>query len=222
MIGGTTMTKKDFEERCYRAYQLDWMISQGYSLHDLKEILTGIAVENVEAGLAETLTDAESVRTEATDLTDSFLDDTGFHGSLFVCKDEFLGAEYLDEGYMKHLTGLMSDSDRNFKLWQKYSGQKATTDNSPISRVLTISTAHIDGETADGLDDKDSDTYGLSVYEKGDYGWWIYIPESWKKPKTGFPQGLAACIDLAVRNDCNWLCLDQDAEEVEGLPVYDW
>ena len=194
------MTKKDFEERCYRAYQLDWMISHGYSLHDLKETLTGIAVENVEAGLAETLTDAESVRTEAADLTDSFLDDTGFHGNLFVCKDEFLGAEYLDEGYMKHLTGLMSDSDRNFKLWQKYSGQKATTDDSLISRVLTISTAHIDGETADR----------------------IYISESWKKPKTGFPQGLAACIDLAVRNDCNWLCLDQDAEEVEGLPVYDW
>jgi hypothetical protein len=223
------MTKEKFEETCYRAYQLDWMISHGYTLLDLKEILTGLAVEDIEEDPLRSPTAETSIRAEADCVTERFLYDVGFDGSLYVCKDEFLGAEYQDEGYMRMLTGRMPDPEKMFALWLKYSGVENPS-ALEIDQVLTISTGHIDKETARELDREGSDTYGLVVFPKGEYGWWVYIPEKWEDFGDGtpwnvfkdrLPKGLADCIDLAVRNDCRWLCLDGSGDTA-GLPEYDW
>ena len=91
-----------------------------------------------------------------------------------------------------------------------------------ISRMLTISTAHITESTA-----KELENFGppipdwlcwLSVYTKSDYGWWIFVDDS--EPTT--PSDLAACLRLARRHNCEWLCLDCDGEIVDELPTYDW
>lgn len=88
-----------------------------------------------------------------------------------------------------------------------------------ITRCLTISMSHIRERTSHLLAaEPRTNKMGLSVYAKGDYGYWIY---------TGFiggdvPDDLMACINLAIENECEWLCVDSDGEEIENLPTYEW
>ena len=88
-----------------------------------------------------------------------------------------------------------------------------------IAKVLTISTSHIKKETAALLDDKSWDG-GISVFEKGEFGWWIYIPSYYSG--ENIPQDLNDCILLARKHGCEWLCLDRDAEELDFLKTYEW
>jgi hypothetical protein len=92
-----------------------------------------------------------------------------------------------------------------------------------IAHVITISTAHVSKETASRLDDADGFSYEcwLSIYNKQDYGWWILV-DSADLEADDMPDDLAACICLARKYDCEWLCLDCDAEVLETLPTYDW
>lgn len=94
-----------------------------------------------------------------------------------------------------------------------------------ITHVLTISTAHITRQTADLLVDADSDVWAwpccVSVYDKAEYGWWIFAAGANVRAKT-MPKDLVDCIRLATRHNCDWLCLDCDGEIVPELPQYDW
>lgn len=88
-----------------------------------------------------------------------------------------------------------------------------------ITKVLTISTAHITEETDRKLqDNSELNRMDLSVYEKGEYGYWIYVDSS----RDRIPEDLKKCLKFAEQNDCQWLCLDCDGEEVPELPTYDW
>ena len=105
-----------------------------------------------------------------------------------------------------------------------------------ITKMLTISTAHISKETAEILDDADASAcFPIAVYNKEGYGWWIYIPDHYKEifvpgnyysdidiPDSDIPMDLHACIGLAIDNDCQWLCLDRDAAETEKLETFCW
>lgn len=88
-----------------------------------------------------------------------------------------------------------------------------------ITRILTISTAHITEETDKKLqDNSEFNLMALSVYKKEDYGYWIYVDS----PCDDVPEDLKQCLELALKYDCQWLCLDCDGEEVPELPTYDW
>lgn len=90
-----------------------------------------------------------------------------------------------------------------------------------ISRMLTLSTAHITEETAIGLTAaaKNMDSsIDLCVYEKGEYGFLIHIPDE----EYEAPSDLRDCIELADNNHCQWLCLDRDGDVTEKLHVYAW
>lgn len=93
-----------------------------------------------------------------------------------------------------------------------------------ISKVLTISTAHITEETDRKLqDNSELNLMDLSVYEKGEYGYWIYIdPLDILMCHANIPEDLLNCIKFARQNDCRWLCLDCDGEVVPELPTYEW
>ena len=93
-----------------------------------------------------------------------------------------------------------------------------------ITKVLTISTAHITEETDRKLqDESEVNNMCISVYDKSDYGYWIYIdPYDRLMCNENIPADLLNCIKLARRNDCQWLCLDCDGEVVPELPTYDW
>ena len=90
-----------------------------------------------------------------------------------------------------------------------------------IMKCLTITTAHISEETNERLQTEFLSTrFGIPIYEKGDVGYWIYVGGDMFP--TLIPADLMRCIDLAIEHDCQWLCLDRDAEAFEDLPVYDW
>ena len=96
-----------------------------------------------------------------------------------------------------------------------------------IARMLTISTAHISKETADLL----AGNYpielvpvwemSVGIYAKEEYGWYIYFSLA-EHIHPSMPEDLAACLHLARQYQCSVLCLDNDGDVVEGLPVYDW
>lgn len=93
-----------------------------------------------------------------------------------------------------------------------------------ISKMLTLSTAHISEETAVMLEREVK--YGvndipLSIYNKAEFGWFIYVSEYYKDIED-IPEDLMSCLDLAKENECDWLCLDCDGIIVPELPTYDW
>lgn len=104
-----------------------------------------------------------------------------------------------------------------------------------IAKLLTLSTAHITPETAKRLEafcnpglrhTRDACLWldGIVVYEKSEYGWFIYCGDAKDDPEKfdALPADLAYLIDFALTNDCLWLCLDRDGDVVDDLVSYDW
>ena len=87
--------------------------------------------------------------------------------------------------------------------------------NLEISKMLTISTAHITEETDKLLRDGEVDVCCFSL---DDFGWLILS----FGPDKDIPEDLQACLTFANRHGCDWLRMDCDAPVVEGLVVYDW
>ena len=95
-----------------------------------------------------------------------------------------------------------------------------------IERILTISTAHISSTTSELLSiEPETDTMGINVYCKADYGWFIYVPNNLIEHYNGgydIPEDLWSCMLFAYEKDCNWLGLDCDGDVVKDLKTYDW
>ena len=86
-----------------------------------------------------------------------------------------------------------------------------------ITRCLTISADHITPETASALDN--GDEVGVVYYAKDGYGWWVYTEVI---SENDLPDDLAKCLEVAIANECELLCLDCDGEVLDELPVYEW
>lgn len=104
-----------------------------------------------------------------------------------------------------------------------------------ISKMLTLSTAHITKETADKLDfeyeDSTYDEYcensicfngGFSLYRKDCFGWFIHIPHESMLDEPIIPDDLRDCFIFAKNNGCDWLCLDADGLIEKSLKTYEW
>ena len=95
-----------------------------------------------------------------------------------------------------------------------------------IAKIITVSSAHITEDTAQMLDNEpNTDKLNISVYNKADYGWFIYIPEYLKErvgQGTDLPEDLQRCLKTAIDNNCEWLCIDCDGPEIDGLEKYSW
>lgn len=88
-----------FRKRCYELYQLDWMMSHGYSLQDAFNLLREGYAEGCASGNINRGTDWDN----DFDAMEEYFEEQGFYGALFVCEDEFYACEYRDPEYMKHL-----------------------------------------------------------------------------------------------------------------------
>ena len=92
--------------------------------------------------------------------------------------------------------------------------------NKLIDKMMTISTIHVSPETAHLLDDELTVTkWGLIVYEKSAYGWFINLGFD---ELFNVPLDLLHCINYALENGCSWLCLDRDGDVADDLLTYDW
>ena len=95
-----------------------------------------------------------------------------------------------------------------------------------ITKMLTLSTAHITEETAVMLEREVKyavNNIPLSIYNAADFGWFICL-SSYSEMLDGImlPEDLKACCYLAKENECEWLCLDCDGLIVPDLPTYNW
>lgn len=119
---------------------------------------------------------------------------------------------------MKKLETFTYSKDSRNKETQE-AGKKCNLD---ITRCLTIATSHITEETDENLRKGDwCGQMGISVYDKAEFGYWIWCGTDFDSNST-IPEDLMACIKLAKENNCDWLCLDCDGCEVDGLPTYEW
>lgn len=93
-----------------------------------------------------------------------------------------------------------------------------------ICKMLTLSTAHITKETANTLKERSAHwaDYDLVIYDKDTFGWWIHISEEGTEDLHSVPADLVACINFALDNGCEWLCIDCDGPIEESLPIYEW
>ena len=89
-----------------------------------------------------------------------------------------------------------------------------------VSKMLSLSTAHLEKATADALTNGFS--FGQTVYDKDVYGWWIALPDLSDPPEEVESPSLRAVLERAKLLGCEWLMLDSDAEILDDLPSYDW
>lgn len=134
--------KKQFEEKCYKAYQLQWMISHGADLSEFLEMITGTACETMAMDHDYSVISSEKELKDLMVKSRRDFDDIGFSGSLFVCKNEFLQAEYLDPYYMMDLLSQMPSGTYCKKMWSEFTGLKLPDDseNLQADRIYTVPT----------------------------------------------------------------------------------
>ena len=89
-------------------------------------------------------------------------------------------------------------------------------------RMLCLCTNHVSKETA-GLMDSNS-IEEVILYVKGEYGWFVYIPDSIKfeLDEDKIPQDLYQCMEFACDNGFDWIMFDRDVETINELPAYEW
>ena len=96
-----------------------------------------------------------------------------------------------------------------------------------ISKMLTLSTAHLDEDAVRKLEDEahaketgDELAFAdITVYEKIDYGFFVYILEG---NHEDLPECLQQCIKVASDSGCSLICFDRDADTINELPTYEW
>lgn len=92
-------TEEEFKRRCYELYQLDWLMTHGYSLQDVINVLREGYAECCSSNLINQHTDWD----EDFDSVEEYFEEQGFNGTMFVCEDEFYDCEYQDTEYMEYL-----------------------------------------------------------------------------------------------------------------------
>ncbi len=109
------MTRAKFEDLCYEAYKLEWMISHG---HTLRDYLNGLIYEAEDALDADAYLNGD-IRNKMETFDALFEYQNGFEGSIWVSKSEFLKTEFGNVDYITHLISLMPNSKEIEAWWRK-------------------------------------------------------------------------------------------------------
>ena len=92
-----------------------------------------------------------------------------------------------------------------------------------IREFIVISTAHVSEATAKLLDNIPAKDWPCAGGAYADYGWFVYAhDENAGVGKDAIPDDLFNVMTWARKQGCDYVLLDCDGEEVEGLPVHDW
>ena len=92
-------TEMEFKRRCYELYQLDWMMTHGYSLQDTFNVLREGYSECCALGVINGVTGCN----DDFAYMQEYFEEQGFYGSIFVCEEDFYNCEYQDIEYMEYL-----------------------------------------------------------------------------------------------------------------------
>jgi hypothetical protein len=88
-----------------------------------------------------------------------------------------------------------------------------------ISRMLTVSTAHITGGDSDLL----ADPYAGIVSYSTPYGWLVFTEIM--EDDCGFDPAspaLKKILALAKDHGCEWVRFDESGPEIDGLETFEW
>lgn len=107
--------------------------------------------------------------------------------------------------------------------------KKDPTPEYEIQRYLVVSTGHISKMDSKGLDWEWSDDnidlnhlHKLIVY-KFEYGWILWIDTKLIfSDYKGYSPAFKHLIKLAKKNKCQYLKIDRDGPEYDGLTLFDW
>lgn len=90
-------------------------------------------------------------------------------------------------------------------------------------QVLTLSTAHVAPEVAAELDAGEAVAWRKLILCAPwfGYGWWIWVPED-RSTWDELPTCLGTIFRFAHGLGATFVKIDQDAETILGMPVYDW
>ena len=101
-----------------------------------------------------------------------------------------------------------------------------------IERALDISTIHITFQDSKILQSHaaSKDLGDLIVYEKGEYGWFIYVSldrsdfKEWIEPMqaAGLSDDFLNIVRFAHRHKCKWIEMDRDGAQYDKLPTHEW
>jgi hypothetical protein len=92
------------------------------------------------------------------------------------------------------------------------------SDKPTIFRMLDASTGHLPADVRENLNGYE----GVIATERK-YGWLLWVPEDTQERVEEYPDtpaSVAALWRVANDNDCQYVLLDADADEVDGLPMY--
>lgn len=92
-----------------------------------------------------------------------------------------------------------------------------------LRRFIVLSTSHVSAATAKRLEDTPVEDWPCLGGPYGGYGWFLYAHD--ENAGTGddeIPADLFAVMAWVRKQGCDYLLLDCDGDEVEGLPTYDW
>lgn len=82
-----------------------------------------------------------------------------------------------------------------------------------IDKMLTLSTAHINKEVDSYITENDVASFS------SEYGYIIHVSH---EVDPDHPQILADLLSFALQQDCQWLCLDRDANTIALFPTFEW
>lgn len=78
----------------YQKYQLEWMISHGFTLQDLIDELTKLQYDDPE--------DSDRISTPISELFDEWVADIGFNSEIWACENEWKECEGNGTTQSKH------------------------------------------------------------------------------------------------------------------------
>lgn len=106
-------------------------------------------------------------------------------------------------------------------------GRQAQTEGAEVRRMMVCSTSHVDlldaqwlTEQAEATVDHQKAGHPEPKFPVGAtvYGWFFRAPPS----DADFPEFLRGIIEAARNAGCDYVMLDRDAEELDGVPTFDW
>ncbi len=86
-----------------------------------------------------------------------------------------------------------------------------------ISPILTLSIGHISEKDAKLLDAEE--TFSVGKFE---YGYFLFTSITNNKKLQEYSKAFRELINAALQADCQYICLDRDAELHPDLQVFDW
>lgn len=89
-----------------------------------------------------------------------------------------------------------------------------------IQKMLACSTSHVTQDDTICLSEEE----GLVAHEYKE-GFFVHVPDAACDDELvaiGYSPAFLALLKLARANDCDYLTLDCDGPEIEGLQTFDW